>query len=63
MGIKDIEFYGYDLLIELPDDDKFIKNTFFLFYKKGKDGKNTKKIEDKIFKIREDKSWWNFPNY
>jgi len=63
LGIKDNEFYGYDCIIELPDDDKFIKDTFKIEYKKDKDGKDTDEIENKMFKIREDKTWWSFPLY
>ena len=31
-SMSDKEFYGYDTLIELPDNDKFIKNTLKTIY-------------------------------
>jgi len=62
-GIRNKEFYGYDMKIEFPDNDKFIKDTLKIIYKKNKDGKDTKEIERKIFIIREQKTWWSFPLY
>ena len=61
--VRDMEFYGYDKLIELPDDDKFIKDTLKIKYKKDKDDKDTEEIDYKQFIIREDKTWWSFPEY
>ena len=63
LKVADKEFYGYDCRIELPDDDKFIKDTLKIFYKKGKKGKDTKKIDRKEFVIREQKTWNSFPLY
>ena len=63
LNVSDNEFYGYDILMELPDDDKFIKDTFKIEYKKDKDGKDTDEIENKMFRIREIETWWSFPNY
>ena len=63
LGIKDEKFYGYDCLINLPDDDKFIKNTLKIIHKKDKEGKDIEEIESKIFIIREQKTWNSFPLY
>jgi len=63
LGISDREFLGYDVLIELSDDDQFIKDTLKLEYKKDKDGKETDEIESKQFVIREQKTWNSFPLY
>lgn len=62
-GMSDKEFFGYDEMIKLPDDDKFIQDTLNIIYKKDKEGKNTKEIESKVFHIREQKTWWGFPLY
>ena len=61
--IDNIEFYGYDLIMNLPNDNKFIKDTLKIKYKKDKDGKDTEEIEDKKFVIREQNTWWNYPLY
>lgn len=61
MGNK--EFYGYDLMIELPDNDKFIKDTLKTIYKKDEKGEDTKEVEGKVFIIWEDKTWISFPIY
>jgi len=63
LSISDEEFYGYDKLIELPDDDKFIKDVLKIEYKKDKEGKKTKEIEYKQFRVREQKTWNSFPLY
>jgi len=63
LNIQDEEFYGYDKIIELPDDDKFIKDTLKIKYKKDKDNKDTDEIEDKQFIVREQKTWNSFPLY
>jgi len=63
LRIINTEFYGYDHMIELPDDDKFIKDNLRIYYKKDKNGKETKEIDYKVFKVREDKTWWSFPLY
>ena len=63
LRINDIEFYGHDLVIDLPDDDKFINDTLKIEYKKDKDGKDTDEIEDKQFIVREQKTWNSFPLY
>ncbi len=57
------EFYGYDEVIELSDNGKFIKDTLKIFYKKDKKGDDTKEIDYKEFVIREQKTWNNFPLY
>ena len=61
--IEDKEFSGYDEIIELSKDDKLIKDILKITYKKDNDGKETKEIEDKIFLVKEQKTWWNFPLY
>ena len=63
LNILDTEFYGYDLVIDLSDDDKFIKDTLKIKHKKDKDGKDTDEIEDKQFIVREQKTWNSFPLY
>ena len=63
LNIQDEEFYGYDKIIELPDDDKFIKDTLKIKYKKDKDNKDTDEIEDKQFIVREQTTWNSFPLY
>ena len=34
LSVSDEKFYGYDILIELSEDDKFIKDTLKTIYKK-----------------------------
>jgi len=63
LQIRDVEFFGYDEIVELPDDDKFIKDTLKIIYKKDKNGKDTNEIERKTFFIKEQKTWWSFPLY
>jgi len=63
LNILDTEFYGYDKIIDLKDDDKFIKDTLKTKHKKDKDGKDTDEIEDKQFIVREQKTWNSFPLY
>jgi len=63
LSVNDSKFYGYDKLIELPDDDKFIKDTLNIVYKKDKKGRNTKEIDYKQFIVRENKTWWGYPLY
>jgi len=62
-GILDKKFLGYDEIIELPDGDKFIKDTLKIIYKKDKDGKDTKEIEETTFITREQNTWWGSPLY
>jgi len=63
LNISDKEFLGYDILIELSDDDQFIKDTLKIEYKKDKDGNETDEIEYKQFIVREQKTWNSFPLY
>lgn len=63
LKVSDEEFYGYDRLIELSDDDKFIRDTLKIFYKKDDKGKDTKEIDYKEFVIREQQTWNSFPLY
>jgi len=62
-SVDDKEFYGYDYMIELPNDDKFIKDTLEITYKKGKKGKDIKKIDNKIFIVTEKETFFSFPLY
>lgn len=62
LDVSDKEFYGYDLIINLKDDSKFVKDVLKIEYKKDKEGKDTKKIKDKQFKVRVD-GWNAFPLY
>jgi len=62
-GISDKEFLCYDEIIELSNDDKFIKDTLKIIYKKDNKGNDTKEIEGKVFMVREQKTWWSFPLY
>ncbi len=62
-GMLDKEFLGYDEIVELPDNDKFIKETMKKIYKKNKDNKKTKEFEETVFDIREKNTWWGFPLY
>lgn len=52
-GMSDREFLTYDEMVELPDDDQFIKDIVRVVYKKDKEGKDTKEVEGKIFLIKE----------
>ena len=63
LKISDEEFYGYDIRFDLPNGDNFIKNTLKIFYKKDKEGKDTKEIDHKEFIIREQQTWNSFPLY
>jgi len=63
LKVSDEEFYGYDVKLELPDDDKFIKDTLKIFYKTDKEGKDTEEIDHKEFMIREQQTWNSFPIY
>ena len=62
-GIVDKEFLGYDIAIDIPDDDKFIQDTIRIIYKKDQDGKDTDEIELRYFIIKEQETWFNFPIY
>jgi len=63
LNISDREFLGFDILIELPDNDKFIKDTLQIKYKEDKNDKETDEIEYKQFLVREQKTWNSFPLY
>lgn len=63
LRIDDVEFYGYDIQIELPDNDKFIKDTLKIIYKKDKNEKDTKEVDHKEFIVREQQTWNSFPLY
>lgn len=63
LQVKDVELYGYDIMVELSDNDKFIKDTLKIIYKKDNQGKDTEEIESKVFIIREQKTWWSLPLY
>lgn len=61
--IRNIEFFGYDKIIELPDDDLFIQTAMKVEYKKDEDGIDTDEITDVFFITKEQDSWWSFPIY
>jgi len=61
--VSDKEFDCYDEIINLSDDDKFIKDTFKAIYKRDKNNKDTEEIEDMHFVTKEQSSWWSFPLY
>lgn len=63
LSIDDKKFYGYDLMIELPDNDKFIKDILKTIYKKNEKREDTKEIEGKVFMVWENKDWISFPIY
>lgn len=63
LRVNDEESYGYDKIIELSSNDKFIKNTFRIEYKKDKEGQDTKSIDYRGFMVRERKTWNSFPLY
>jgi len=53
----------YDLIIEVSDDDKIIKDTLKTVYRKDKEKKDTEEIESTFFCVREKNTWWSFPLY
>jgi len=61
--VSDKEFDCYDEIINLSDDDKFIKDTLKIEYKKDDQGKYIEEIEDMYFVTKEQSSWWSFPLY
>lgn len=63
LSVRDIEFYGYDYMLELPKKNSFVKDTLKIFYKKDKKGKDTNKIDHKEYVIREQQTWNSFPLY
>lgn len=63
LGVSNKKILCYDYMILLPEEDKFIKETLKIIYKKGKKGQDTKEIENKIFVIREQETWWSLPLY
>lgn len=62
-GILNKEYLGYDEIVEIPDDDKFIKDTMRIIYKKDNKREDTDEIDYKVFDIREKNTWWGFPLY
>lgn len=63
LNVSDEEFYGYDIQLELADDDKFIKDTLKIFYKNKAKETDDKEIDHKEFIIREQQTWNSFPKY
>lgn len=63
LEVNDKEIPCYDYVISLSESDKFIKDTLKIFYKKDKEGRDTKEIENKIFAVREQETWWSLPLY
>lgn len=62
-SISNKQPFMYDEMVELLDDNKFIKDTLKIKYKKDKDGKDTDEMEDIYFAIKEPVGWWSFPLY
>jgi len=62
-GVSDIEFYGHDYKVELPNNDRFIRDTLEVTYVKGKDGKDTEKINSRVFIVTEKETFFSFPLY
>jgi len=60
LAVSDLKFYGYDLIIDLKDNNKFIKDTLKIKYEKDKEGNDV--IKDKQFEVRAD-GWNAFPLY
>lgn len=63
MKALDREFLCYDYMIELPDGNRFIKDTLKIVYRKDDNGEDTEEIDYRRFIVREGKSWWSFPLY
>lgn len=63
LRVRDEEFLCYDYMIELSDDDEFIKDTLEIEYRKDEEGNDTEEIKNKIFWVREKSTWWSFPLY
>ena len=62
-GMSDKEFPCYDVVIDIPDDDKFIKDTMQIVYKKDEKGNETDEIESRWFITKEQETWYNYPLY
>ena len=62
-GISDKEFPCYDVVIDIPNDDKFIKDTMQLAHKRDDRGKETDEIESRWFITKEQETWYNYPLY
>ena len=63
LKVSDTEFLCYDYKITLPDNNSFIANTLEIEYEKDKEGNNTDKVKNKMFRVREQNTWWSFPLY
>lgn len=63
LSARDEEFFGYDEMVEIPDNNKFIKDTLNIVYKKDDKGNETKEIDSKQFLVREQETWNSFPLY
>jgi hypothetical protein len=61
--ISDYEYSGYDEILELPDNDQFIKDSMKIVYKKDFGGKNTTEFDYKMFITKEQETWHSFPLY
>lgn len=61
-GMSDKAFFGYDEMVELPDDDQFIQDTLRIIYKKDKNGNDTDEIDYKAFLVVE-QDWEGLPLY
>ena len=62
-GMSDREFPCYDVVIDIPDNDKFIKDTMQIVYKKDEKGNETNEIESRWFITKEQETWYNYPLY
>lgn len=63
LNVSDKKFYGYDISVNLKNDDKFIKDTLKIEYKRNEEGKKTDEIDYKGFVIKEQETWNSFPLY
>ncbi|GAI09534.1 unnamed protein product, partial [marine sediment metagenome] len=46
-----------------PDNDKFIKDTLEVIYKKDKEGKDTEEVDNRLFIVTERETFFSFPIY
>lgn len=62
-GAREDEYYGYDKVIDLPEDDSFIKKTRHIIYKRNIITGKNEGIDYIQYVTKEQKTWWNFPLY
>jgi len=63
LKVRDKEFDGYDLTIELNSNNKFVKDTEKVEYEIDEKGRHTDRIKKKVFVVTEQKTWWSYPLY